>query len=256
MTRIPSEKSNEFGSWHIPEVRDGQIVRAEKLQKRGPRGELVDVAKDEIIYSSITAGQLEEISNQAYQDLHEQARQEGIKQGHAEGYQAGIAAAQKDIKAQVQGLHAAVAEVFSHLAGQDDEVEQALMNVATCIASSVLRRELSVDSAQISQVVHEAVAMLPMDASNITVHLSAQDHDLLTAHADTPSQWQLEIDRKMTAGGCRVVSQRSVVDYTLEDQFQQTVNAIVEERYAQLAQAAKQRSDSDSTPPKPTTDKP
>ncbi|WP_101759367.1 FliH/SctL family protein [Oceanicoccus sp. KOV_DT_Chl] len=242
MTRIPSNQSSAYGAWQIPEVKDGQIVKVEKLQNRGPRGELINVDKNEVIYSSITAAQLEEISSQAYNDVSEQARKEGYQKGHAEGHQAGMQAASQTVKKQSQGLQAAVAEIYNFLAGQDDEVEQALMNVATCIASAVLRRELTIDSSQILQIVTEAVAMLPMDASNITVFLSEQDHKLLTAEPDEiPSNWQLQVKRNLTPGGCQVRSQYSVVDFTLEEQFQQAVNEIVERRYAELAQAAKQR---------------
>ena len=243
MSRIPADESASFTSWDIPEVKEGQIVKVEKLKQRGPRGELINVSKDEIIYNSLTAAQLEEISSQAYDDVQAQARKEGLKQGHAEGYQAGLDAAQKSLTKQAQTLNNTVAQLYQYLGGQDDEVEQALVNVATCIASAVLRRELSIDSSQIRQVVTEALATLPMNATNIIVNLSEHDHQLLTDQTDIPPQWRLQIDRTITSGGCRISSEHSVVDYTLESQFQQTVNALVELRFAELAVNAKQRLD-------------
>lgn len=242
---IPAEESTQFSSWQMPEVKDGQVVRTEKMNKRGPRGELVNVDKNEIIYSSLTAGQLEEIANQAYEEVRERAYQEGHQQGYNEGHDKGLAAAQQTIAEQAGALHSAMQQLYSFLAGQDDEVEQALVNLATCVSQSVLRRELSIDSSHIGQVVSEAVATLPMNAKNIQVFLSEQDHQLLTSLEDIPEQWQLHIDRSLTPGGCRVVTDHSAVDYTLEEQFQQTVNALVEARFAQLAAQAKSRAQSD-----------
>lgn len=240
MSRIPSDQSADYTSWVIPEVKEGQIVKAEKLKNRGPRGQLINVDKNEVIYTSITAAQLEEISNQAYEELREQAQKDGhaqgLSQGHAEGYKAGLAAAEEQVKQQVDGLSAAVTNIYQYLAGQDDEVELALVNVVTSVARAIVRRELLSDSAHVQQVISEALAMLPMDSSNISVHLSEQDYQLLSNQTDIPPQWQLQPDRSLSTGGCRVTSKHSVVEYTMEEQFQQTIDALVTRRFAELAQ--------------------
>lgn len=243
-SRIPADKSASFSAWTLPEVKRGQVVQAEKLKNRGPHGELLDVGRDEVVYNTITAAQLEEISQAAYDDVRESAHKEGLEQGYSEGYQAGIQAAQADVQQQVAALQQTVASLMSFLGEQDDQVEQALVNLATTMASSILRRELALDSRHILEVVHQAVQMLPTNVDNLTVHLSEQDYQLLTEHATLADNWQLRVDSAMTPGGCRVTSRHSVVDFTLEDQFQQTVNAIVERRYAELGS----RRDDVSTP--------
>lgn len=236
--RIPAEKSSVFNAWDIPEVKRGQIVQAEKLRQRGPRGELLELEGDEVVYNTITARQLEDISLAAYEEVREEAYKEGIQQGHAEGYQAGLEQGQQAIEQQTRSLRDTIENLTTYLNGQDDEVEQALVNLATCIASSILRRELSIDSSQILAIVTEAVRALPIKASNITVHLNEQDYQLLTQRDDLDEQWRLQVDRTLSPGGCRVTTDQSVVDYTLEDQFQQVVNSIVEARYAELISEA------------------
>lgn len=235
MSRIPADKTTSFASWDMPEVKEGQIVKVEKLKQRGPRGELVNVAKEEIIYNALTAAQLEEITQQAYEDVRQQAYQDGVKQGHKEGYQAGLDEGKTAVAEQAQQLNHAVANIFNYLQGQDDEVEQALVNIASCIASSVLRRELTVDASHIRSVVKEAIALLPISASNLTVYLSEQDYHFLTNETDLAESWKLQIDRTLQPGGCRVTSEHSVVDYTLEQQFQQTVKGLVEKRFTELS---------------------
>ena len=246
-SRIPANKSAIFDAWALPEVKEGQIVQAEKLKNRGPKGELINVRKDEVIYKSLTAAQLEDISNQAYEEVRQQAYQDGLKQGHAEGYQSGIESGQQAVQQQLQTLNNTSSELHQYLQEQDDEVEQSLVNLATCVASAVLRRELSIDSEHMREVVNEAIAALPMNASNICIHLSEQDHQLLSSQTDIPPQWQLQIDRTLSAGGCRVETRQSIVDYTLEEQFQQTVNSLVERRFAELALRSRHRDVDSST---------
>ncbi len=136
--RIPADKSATYAAWDIPEVKKGQVVQAEKLRQRGPRGELLDVDSEEVVYNSITAAQLEEISAAAYEDVREQAYQEGFEQGRAEGYRAGQEAGAGETRQQAQGLREVIDQLMHYLNGQDDEVEQALVNLATCVASAIL----------------------------------------------------------------------------------------------------------------------
>jgi|TARA_B110000908_G_scaffold66818_1_gene80885 flagellar assembly protein FliH len=233
VSRIPADKTANFSSWQIPEVTEGQIVKVENLKNRGPKGELVNVDKNQVIYNSLTAGQLEEISNQAYEDVREQARADGLKQGKDEGYQAGISAAREDLEKNAKNLSKTIDMLFSSLAGQDDDVEQALVNLVIGVSRSVLRRELTLDSSQIVAIVNEAVAELPLRATDITIYLNEQDFQLLQKHSEILAHWQLQIDRALTPGGCRVTSRQSVVTYSLEDQFQQTINSLVDKRFSE-----------------------
>lgn len=246
-SRIPAEESTAYTTWQAPEVKDGQIIHAEKLKERGPRGELVNVDKNEVVYNKMTVAQLDEITRQAYQDVEKKAYQEGFRKGQKDGYRAGEKAGAKDVKQRADSLKSSIGELMHFLAGQENEVEQALVNVATCIASSVLRRELTIDSTHIEQIVSEAVAMLPMDAQNITVFLNRNDLSLMQDNTLIPEEWKLQLDPSLSAGGCRVTTRQSVVEYTLEEQFQQTVTAIVENRYAELAADAKRLTNSGDT---------
>lgn len=246
-TRIPASKSSSFESWDMPEVKDGQIVHVEKLRHRGPRGELINVNKDDVVYGSLTAGQLEEITLQAYADVREQAHKEGFQQGHSEGYQAGLQEGSVAVKEQAESLHQATESMMEHLEGQEDEVEQSLVNLTTLIASAVVRRELIIDSSQIKLVIRDAIAALPLNASNITVFLSEQDFDNLTVNTEVPPSWQLQIAKDILPGGCRVETLQTVVDFTLEEQFQQLVNSLVEQRYADLVAQARARVPGDDT---------
>jgi len=233
--RIPADKSQAFSTWLAPEVRDGQIVQAEKLKERGPRGEIINVDKNAVIYNKMTAAQLEEITSQAYDDIHKQAYKKGFEQGQKDGQKKGLVASKHLLTKQAEALKRISGTLLHLVAGQENAIEQALVSTAISIAGSVLRRELLLDSSHIEQVVAKAVAKLPLDTENITVFLSEQDATLLRENAEIPEQWQLRVDRALSSGGCRISTRQSVVELSLEQQFEQTVDALVEQRYAELA---------------------
>lgn len=238
--RIPADKSRTFTTWRAPEVHEGQIVQAEKrLPRRGPSGELLEADKNLVVYNSLTAGQLETITKQVYEDVREQAYRDGLAQGRRDG----LAAGAQQIQQQVQRLRDTLDQLFGFLQGQDDEIEQGLVNVAICIARALLRHELSIDSSQIREVVAEAVASLPLGSQKIAVYLNDQDLALLRESGALPESWRLWSAPDLSRGGCRVESQHSVVDFTLEQQFQQVVNQLVEKRFALLDARARERAE-------------
>jgi len=240
-SRIPAEKVEAAQAWAIPEVRDGQIVQSEKLRQRGTRGELINVDKKEVIYNNITAGQLEDIHRQAYKEVFDQGFAEGRLQGQKKGLTEGLAEGQKQIQQHSQQLHSALESLMQFMQGHDDEVEQALVNLVTSVTKHIIRRELSIDSTHVLSVVHDAVATLPITQEDIHIFLSEQDHKYLSEQQPLPEQWHLQADPSLTPGGCRVVTTQSVVDYTLEEQFQQVIGQLVEARFGELAAQASER---------------
>ena len=253
MSRIPADKTSPFSAWAMPEITEGQIISAEKLDNRGPRGELVDVDKDAVVYSNITAGQLEDISNRAYEEVRAQAQQQGYREGYdkgleestAKGYQEGFQHGFSEGGEQGQQLLARSSQLAerlaNYLANQDDEIEQSLVNIATCIARSIIQRELSLDKQGIADIVREALSSLPAAAENIQVFLNPEDCELLQAQEQFSATVELTADPAISAGGCRITTNHSVVDYTLEEQFQQTINRLVEKPYQQLLQQRRLR---------------
>jgi len=251
--RIPASKTDRFTAWELPEVRQGQVVAVEKLKHRGPRGELVNVKEDEVIYSTMTAGQLNELTQQAYDEVRQQAYEEGARQGREEGYQAGLEEGREAVQQQISQLQNTLHSLHNVLEGQDDELEQALVNLTMCIARSVLNHEISLDAGHIQSIIKQAVDALPLKEDRLVIHLNPAEHQLLTGQEGIPEQWTLQSDPSVSAGGCRVISAHSVVDFTLEEQFQQVINSLVETRFAELAKQA-QRRESDAAGPADSTE--
>lgn len=235
-SRIPAEQGDRYGRWELPEVNEGQIIHAEKTRRDIARGQAVDVDQNLVVYSKLTAGQLEEISQRIHEDIYQESSQAGYSKGHKEGYQAGLSEGQQLIDARLQQLDALIAQLDDALQVQDNHLEQALVQLATSVAQSVIKREVSLTGEHIQSVITEALACLEETLEPVTIYLSAPDYQRLQQE-DVPEHWRLQEDVGLSEGGCRVKQRYSLVEFTLEDQFQQTVDELVGQRFSTLQKA-------------------
>jgi flagellar assembly protein FliH len=156
----------------------------------------------------MTADKLEEIHKQAYQ--------EGFDLGHKEG----LDAAQKEIAAQMQRLNQILRALAEPLQAADQQVEQELIALAMAVARQIIRRELQTDPEQVVAVVREAMAELPSSARNIRIYLHPDDaalvHDAFNTEEAETAPWKIVEEMALTRGGCRIESDTSMVEASLE----------------------------------------
>jgi flagellar assembly protein FliH len=116
-------------------------------------------------------------------------------------------------------------------------VEQQLAALALIIARQLVRRELQLDPAQVIAVIRETVALLPVAARDVRVHLHPQDAAVVRERLATPASdraWSLVEDPVMARGGCRVTTDTASIDARLETRINAVAVAVLgEERAAE-----------------------
>jgi flagellar assembly protein FliH len=197
---IPGDRLSAFERWELP-----AMAEAGKKKTRQPRAEAVSEVEE--VPPPITAEQIETIQREAYQ--------EGFELGKKEGREAGAA----EVRANAQRLAQLARGLARPLEELDAHLEEELVELALVLARQLIRRELQTSPGEVVAVVREAVAALPSSASNIKVHLHPADAKLvrealsLTGGDDS---WKVIEDPVLSLGGCRVESDRSRVDGTME----------------------------------------
>lgn len=188
---IRGEELADCQAWHVPEV-----------QSSGSHSK------------PLTARQLEEIQ--------EQARQEGLQQGIQEGREAGM----REFVSRVQMLEQIVQALDKPFAELDQAVEEQLTQLAMLVARQLIRRELKTDPEQVIGVVREALAALPVAARNVRLALNPEDaalvREALSVGADDQAI-QIVDDPVQTRGGCKVVTENSQIDASVESRL----NAVI-----------------------------
>jgi flagellar assembly protein FliH len=184
---IPGESLNDCSNWVQPAV----------AGNRGPGGR----------NGLVTAKQLEVIQQEAYDE------------GFAQGLQEGRAAGRAELHASVAHLNALMRTLSRPLEQLDRQVEEELVSLAIAITRQLVRREIKTDPMQIIGVVREALAVLPVASRQVQLHLHPEDAGLIRetlSPGEGEQAWRIVEDPMQGRGGCRVVSEQSRIDASVE----------------------------------------
>lgn len=154
----------------------------------------------------LTANQMEHIQKQAHE--------EGFARGLADGQKA----AQQEMQQKLQSLAAILATLNAPLKELDDRIEEELVTLAMTAARLIVRREIKTESGQVMAAVREAIATLPAAARQVRVHLHPDDAQIVREHLMSGDEqaWKLVEDPLLARGGCKVLTDTSVIDASVE----------------------------------------
>jgi flagellar assembly protein FliH len=202
---ITKESLTAFERWELPAVGAPLQPRSEEITADSLRG--------------VSAERLEEVRQAAYK--------EGFEQGHREGLKSG----QQEAQARVQRLAQILAAMSEPLDAMDAQVEEELTALAIAIARQLVRREIHTEPGIIIAVVREAVAALPSHARRVQIHLHPEDaalvrEQLAPRESDEPT-WKVIEDPMLTRGGCKVVTEHSRIDATVEKRLAAAITQVL-----------------------------
>ncbi len=148
----------------------------------------------------------------------EAGRQEGFERGYAEGREA----AQAELTRHGACLQSVLDSARNALHDFDELAEQELLQLSVILAQQLVRRELRVEPGEIVAVVREALGILPSSARRVRVCLHPDDLPIVKQAfpaTDADGDVALVEDPLITRGGCRLLSESSRVDATLESRL-------------------------------------
>jgi flagellar assembly protein FliH len=112
------------------------------------------------------------------------------------------------------------------LADLDPEVEEQLVALAVAVARQIVRRELHISRGEIIPVVREALTNLPGARRNLRIILHPNDVPLVRASLgskESEHDARLEEDPTITPGGCRIETDTSRIDATIEHRINRVI---------------------------------
>jgi flagellar assembly protein FliH len=166
----------------------------------------------------LTASQLDELRRAAQKEGFEQGRREGQEYGHREG----LEEARNEIKTRLARLDGLLGQLDKPFEQLDQALENEIVTLIISMVRQLIRREVKLDPGQIVGVVREALAILPIAVRNIRVILHPDDAQLVReayAIGEHEQKWQIVEDPVIQRGGCRIHSDTSQVDATLESRL-------------------------------------
>ena len=173
-----------------------------------------------------TAAELEQLHERARSEGFEAGRREGVEFGHREGLEEGRRESLQRLE-KFDQLMRAVHTPFEDL---DDQVEHELVTLVISMVRQLVRREVKADQGHIIGVVRDALAVLPVAARSVRLLLHPEDAVLVRevyALGDTELTWQIVEDPVIQRGGCKVVTDVSQIDATLESRLNAMIGPLM-----------------------------
>ncbi len=174
--------------------------------------------------------QLPETINLSNRQKQETIRQQAFEKSYAKGYMEGLQQGQKEIRQQVAYLQTIMATLAMPLPGVDEQVVQEMAELCMAVVKQLVRRELKSSPDEIVAVVKEAVGMLPMTPGEVRLELNPEDAALVRqalGEPGTETSWRIIEDPLLTRGGCRVLTNTSRIDATVENRINATISAVM-----------------------------
>jgi flagellar assembly protein FliH len=220
-----------------------QVIRAssaEVTQWRPPQVHQQGEAPVDETRGLLTAAQLAEIHKKAHDEGFEQGRKAGQEYGHREG----LEEARTEIRARLERLDQILAVLDKPFEQLDQQVEAEVVTLVIGMVRQLIRREVKLDPGQIVGVVREALGVLPVSSRNIRVVLHPEDAELVReayTMGEHEQQWQVVEDPVIQRGGCRIHTDTSQIDATLDSRLASLIAPLLAGERARDAEAGRQR---------------
>jgi flagellar assembly protein FliH len=227
-------------------ARDLEGVDVWALPSFDPEPEPEPEPAPEVVEEEVEEVPLEEVQPLTLEEL-EAIRQEAYNEGFATGEREGFHSTQVKVRQEAEEALAAklasLEQLMGHLldpiAEQDTQIERSVVHLVAHMARQVIGRELHSDSSQITQVLREALKLLPMGADNIRIHLNPQDFELAKALRERHEEsWKLLEDEALLPGGCRIETLHSRIDATMETRIEKAVAQLFDQLHDQALHPA------------------
>ncbi|KAE9644437.1 flagellar assembly protein FliH [Pseudomonas sp. PB103] len=220
-----------FESWAMPSFDPPKPEPEPEPEPEPP--EMEEVPLDEV--QPLTLEELESIRQEAYN--------EGFATGEKEGFHSTTLKVRQEaevaLAAKVASLEQLMGHLFEPIAEQDTQIEKSLVDLVQHIAKQVIKRELAIDSTQIEQVMRDALKLLPLGVENVRLYVNPQDFAQVKAlrerHEET---WRIVEDDTLLPGGCRVETEHSRIDASIESRVSQVMAKLFDQLHEQALHPA------------------
>ena len=159
------------------------------------------------------------------QSLQKDAFEEAKQEGYQAGYEKGLESARADMRKSLSLLDGYISLMQEPLKKLDEDVEDSIVKLSLLIASQIIRRELKTEPGEVIAVVREAIRAIPGSNSRSRIFLNPEDaklvSEVLSIH-DEDFNWRIEEDILLTRGDCRVETETSLIDATIESRLSAT----------------------------------
>lgn len=235
--------------WPSPQLdpdKKAPLGKTNALNKTLPSQKVATVAVEEqgeLDIKPLTADDIEQIRQAAYDEGFAQGKEEGFSKGYeegreqgtadglahgqAEGKKLGLEQASEEIEQKKRELAALLDQLQQPLLQVDQQVEQQLLQLCLAMAEAVIAVECKTNPQVILKTLSDATSILPLQTEHILIKLHPDDLAVVEQHF-SPEQlaerhWQLRSDPAVEQGGCLLETPLSSMDRSIKHRVQSSL---------------------------------
>ncbi|WP_423807274.1 flagellar assembly protein FliH [Photobacterium damselae] len=249
--RINSDQAEVLERWCFPDYSDELPHQHDnalnyELQRQVPEPE-PHHAPEENSPPPLTAADLDEIHQSAYDDGFAEGRKAGYDEGFSQGQQdgqqlgqqqgveqglaQGLEQAQTHIATQVDALALVMDNLATPIAVMNEEVRAQVLQLAISLTRELIRVEVQTNSQVILQTINDVIASLPVVERETHIALNPEDHQqVLEAYGSenlAERKWILTIEPALQRGDVQVRAGDASVDYRMEQRIRHLLQQFV-----------------------------
>jgi len=236
---IRAQDISVFDRWALPsfDADAGAVVsvveEAPLAEPEQPPAEPEPQVSEEVPVETVKPLTLEEL-----EAIRQEAYNEGFATGEKDGFHAGQLKARQEaeqvLAARLASLETLMSQLLDPIAEQDRQIEQSLLSLVNIVTREVIQRELALDSSQVRHVLRESLKLLPMGADNVRIFVNPQDFAVVKALRERHEEsWRIIEDESLLPGGCRVETEHSRIDASIETRLVLAVKQLFEQQREQ-----------------------
>lgn len=169
----------------------------------------------------------EEGFSKGYEEGREQGTADGLAHGQAEGKKLGLEQGREEIEQKKLELAALLDQLQQPLAQVDQQVEQQLLQLCLAMAEAVIAVECKTNPQVILKTLSDATAVLPLQTEHVLLKLHPEDIAVIEQHFSaeqlTERHWQLRADPAVERGGCLLETPLSSMDRSIKHRVQSSL---------------------------------
>ncbi|MBM7059558.1 flagellar assembly protein FliH [Pseudomonas sp. UL073] len=232
---IRAKDVSVFDRWALPSFDAGGALLgdAEPLSEPAPAPEPEPQPSEEVPVETVMPFTLEEL-----EAIRQEAYNEGFATGEKDGFHAGQLKAKQEsdqaLALKLDSLERVLGQLMEPIAEQDRQLEHAMVTLVGHVTREVIQRELALDSSQVRHVLRESLKLLPMGSANVRIHVNPQDFAVVKALRERHEEnWRILEDEALLPGGCRVETEHSRIDASVETRLSQAIKQLFEQQREQ-----------------------
>jgi len=173
---------------------------------------------------------LSDAEKNTHNTQQQKIRQQAYEKSYAKGYMEGLEKGQKEIREQTQYLQSLMATLAMPLPDLDDQLVDEMVQLCMLVVKQMVRREIKTSPGEVVAVIKEALNALPDATGDVVLELNPEDADLIRGAMMQPGKetlWRIVEDPLLTRGGCRVKTNTSRIDATVENRLNSVIANIM-----------------------------